>query len=216
MSGHEPSDGLLRDDEGEVRLMGSRAFISAAITRIGAAVAVSYDGNLRANRHGDGHRAHAHIRLTSPVAQVADSTELTGLWACVCCGAPVTRQGACDECGGVVVLLDEDHVSPVDQWPAAHRSWHDTGLAATQDGRVCSRRAGGLVWNLTVLVRGPSVRWHLQADGWDLTRSDVQLAPSPGAVWNRSAQAARVMADRFITGYLAARAGGDTAGGEPA
>jgi hypothetical protein len=65
---------LLRDDEGEIRLMGSRAFIRAALERITAAVEVSYDGNLRANRHGDGYRAHAHIRLTSPTAApVADT-----------------------------------------------------------------------------------------------------------------------------------------------
>jgi hypothetical protein len=75
---------LLRDDEGEIRLMGSQAFISAAIQRISAAVEVSYDGNLRANRHGGGHRAHAHIRLTSPTAApVADTA-----------GAPSPRAAA--------------------------------------------------------------------------------------------------------------------------
>lgn len=65
---------LLRDDEGEIRLMGSQAFIGAAIQRIGTAVDVSYDGNLRANRSGDGHRAHAHIRLAGPAAPVAIDT----------------------------------------------------------------------------------------------------------------------------------------------
>lgn len=54
---------LLRDDEGEIRLMGSQAFISAAIERIGEVLDVSYDGNLRPNRYGSGHRAHAHVRL---------------------------------------------------------------------------------------------------------------------------------------------------------
>jgi len=63
---------LLRDDEGEIRLMGSQAFIGAAIQRIGTAVDVSYDGNLRANRSGDGHRAHAHLRLTAPAAPAVD------------------------------------------------------------------------------------------------------------------------------------------------
>lgn len=62
----------LRDDEGDIRLMGSAAFIDAAIQRIGSAVDVSYDGNLRTNRHGEGSRAHAHIRLTNPAGLVAD------------------------------------------------------------------------------------------------------------------------------------------------
>jgi hypothetical protein len=59
---------LMRDDEGQIRLLGSKTFISSAIERLGAAVDVSYDGNLRANRYGDGHRAHANIRLTEPAA----------------------------------------------------------------------------------------------------------------------------------------------------
>lgn len=57
---------LMRDDEGQVRLMGTEAFIHGAIQRLSTAVDVSYDGNLRANRYGDGHRAHANIRLTEP------------------------------------------------------------------------------------------------------------------------------------------------------
>lgn len=36
------------------------------IERLSGVLDVSYDGNLRPNRHGDGHRAHAHIRLTNP------------------------------------------------------------------------------------------------------------------------------------------------------
>lgn len=57
---------LMRDDEGQVRLMGTQAFIHAAVQRLGTAVDVSYDGNMRANRHGSGYRGHAHIRLVDP------------------------------------------------------------------------------------------------------------------------------------------------------
>jgi len=63
---------LTRDDEGQVRLMGTQAFIRAAIQRLSAAVDVSYDGNLRANRYGDGHRAHANIRLVDPTPRSAE------------------------------------------------------------------------------------------------------------------------------------------------
>lgn len=63
---------MLHDDEGEIRIMGSQAFIGSAIERIRAAMDVSYDGNLRANRYGDGYRAHAHVRLTQPPAPADD------------------------------------------------------------------------------------------------------------------------------------------------
>jgi hypothetical protein len=56
-------DDLLRDDEGEVRIMGTPTFVRAAIERIGTVLDVSYDGNLRPNRYGEGHRAHVHVRL---------------------------------------------------------------------------------------------------------------------------------------------------------
>lgn len=66
---------LMRDDEGQIRVLGSKVFIGAAIERLRATVDVSYDGNLRANRYGDGHRAHAHIRLTEPATPRPDGQQ---------------------------------------------------------------------------------------------------------------------------------------------
>lgn len=49
------------DQTGEIRLSGSRAFITAALDRIGRVLNLSYDGNARPNRNGDGYRAYAHV-----------------------------------------------------------------------------------------------------------------------------------------------------------
>lgn len=54
---------LLRDDEGDIRIMGSPVFIQGVIEHLADVLDVSYDGNLRANRDGTGHRAHLHARL---------------------------------------------------------------------------------------------------------------------------------------------------------
>ncbi|RJQ74210.1 hypothetical protein D5S17_23360 [Pseudonocardiaceae bacterium YIM PH 21723] len=54
----------LSDNEGEIRVMGTAAFIEAVAEKLGQIAIVHYDGNLRPNQYGEGQRAHMHIRLT--------------------------------------------------------------------------------------------------------------------------------------------------------
>jgi len=60
-------------DRADIRVMGTPEVVTATIERLGTVLDVSYDGNVRPNRHGDGVRAHLNAGLpTAAPAEPAD------------------------------------------------------------------------------------------------------------------------------------------------